>query len=274
MSHTDQPAAPAKWTAPRLSALKGREKIVAVTAYDVGSARLANESGAHLVLVGDSLGMTVLGYANTLPVTLEEMLHHTRAAARGIRSALLVGDMPFLSYHGTVEQTLLNAGRFLKEAGADAVKIEGGAERAPLVSALVQAGIPVMGHVGLLPQHVKEYGGFRVQGRDAADADRIVADAQALEAAGSFSLIVEGVPSALGERITKAVGIPTVGIGAGPGCDGQILVYHDLLGLQDEFKPKFVRRYANLADSVRTALRAYADDVRHGRFPADGETYS
>lgn len=273
MSHTDAPAAPAKWTPPRIAALKGRDKFAVVTAFDFSSGRLVDEAGIPVVLVGDSLAMTVLGMPNTLPITIDEMLHHTRAVSRGVRSALIVGDMPFLSYHGTVEQTLLNAGRFLKEAGADAVKVEGGAERAPLVRALVAAGIPVMGHVGLLPQHVKEYGGFKVQGRSEADAERIVADARALAEAGVFSLVAEGVPAALGARITTAVPVPVIGIGAGPDCDAQVLVYHDLLGLHEAFKPKFVRRYATLAASARTALQAFAADVKSGSFPAESETY-
>jgi 3-methyl-2-oxobutanoate hydroxymethyltransferase len=273
MSHTDQPLPPAKWTAPRLAALKGRERFAVCTAHDCASARAVDQAGLPVVLVGDSLAMTVLGHANTLPVTLEEMLHHTRAAARGIQSALLVADLPFLSYHGTVEQTLLNAGRFLKEAGADAVKIEGGGERADLVRALTQAGIPVMGHVGLLPQHVKEYGGFRVQGRAEPQAARIVEDARAIAAAGAFSLVVEGVPSPVGAAVTAAVPVPTIGIGAGPDCDAQVLVFHDLLGWQEAFRPRFARRYAQQAAEARAALARFAQDVREGHFPSPDESY-
>jgi 3-methyl-2-oxobutanoate hydroxymethyltransferase len=201
------------------------------------------------------------------------MLHHTRAVSRGVSRALVVGDMPFLSYHGVLEQTLVNAGRFLKESGADGVKIEGGAERADLVRAMVAAGIPVMGHVGLQPQHVKEYGGFKVQGRQPEQADRIIEDARALAGAGVFAMIVEGVPSELGRRVSEAVPVPTVGIGAGPNCDGQILVWQDLLGLQDEFRPKFVRPYASLAPLIREAVKRYGDDVRNGTFPSPEESY-
>lgn len=262
-----------RWTAARIRGLKGREKVVCLTAYDWATARVADEAGAHLLLVGDSLGMTVLGYESTIPVTMDEMLHHGAAVARGTRSALVVGDMPFMSYQVSIEQALANAGRFLKEAGAGAVKLEGGAGRAPAVRALVENGIPVLGHIGLTPQSVRELGGYKVQGRKPQEAERLLADARALEEAGAFALVLECVPRALGGEITAAVGIPTIGIGAGPDCDGQILVSHDLLGLSPAPSPRFVKRYAELGAEMRKAFEAYRDDVKAGRFPADGNAY-
>ncbi len=261
------------WTAPKLRALKGKERISCLTAYDFSSARAVDDAGIHLVLVGDSLAMTVLGYENTLPVTVEEMLHHTAAVARGARHALIVADMPFLSYQVSVEQALLNAGRFIKEAGADAVKVEGGAARAPTIRALVENGIPVLGHIGLLPQSIRAIGGFKVQGKSDDDAKRIIADAKAVEAAGAFAIVVEGVPAALAGRITKAVGIPTIGIGAGPKCDGQILVVHDILGLYGDFKPKFVKRYAQLGAEIQKAFARYKKEVEDGSFPGPENSY-
>ncbi len=264
-----------KWTTEKIRALKkSGEKFACLTAYDWGTARLADEAGIPLILVGDSLGMTVLGYETTLPVTMEDMLHHTAAAARGVRSALLVGDMPFMSFQVSIEQGLTNAGRFLKEGGADAVKIEGGAIRAPLISALVANGIPVLGHIGLTPQSIREMGGYRVQGRTPEAVERLAADARAVEAAGAFALVVECVPPGVGFAITRAVDIPTIGIGAGPGCDGQILVWHDCVGLTPaERAPRFARRFADLEGEIRRALKDYQDAVRSGRFPDDTHCY-
>jgi 3-methyl-2-oxobutanoate hydroxymethyltransferase len=255
-------------------AASGGRRIVAVTAYDALFARLADESGADLILVGDSLGMTVLGYRNTIPVTLEQSLHHTAAVVRGTRRALVVGDMPFLTYQVSPEQALLNAGRYLKEAGADAVKIEGGARVAPTVERLVSAGIPVLGHVGLLPQAVLVQGGYRVHGRVPAEAETIERDAQAVQAAGAFALVLEGLPCQLSEKVTGALRIPTIGIGAGPGCSGQIQVMHDILGLFEEFVPRHTKRYAELARLVREALQAYRDEVQSGRFPGEENSFS
>ena len=260
------------WTAARLRALKGREKIVSLTAYDFATARLLDESGVHLVLVGDSLGMTVLGYENTLPVTMRDMVHHTAAVARGVKQALVVADMPFMSYQVSIEQALANAGRFLK-VGAHAVKIEGGELRVPLIRALVGNGIPVLGHIGLTPQSIQEFGGFKVQGRTDAAARQLVRDARAIAKAGVFAMVVEGVPPKLGGKITAAVTVPTIGIGAGPQCDGQVLVIHDLLGLGGDWKPKFVKRYADLGTAARAAIGDYKRDVASGKFPGAEHCY-
>lgn len=261
------------WTVPKISALKGREKIVALTAYDFSMARLFDEAGVHLLLVGDSLGMTVLGYPNTLPVTLEQMLHHTAAVARGTRYALVVTDMPFLSYQVSIEEAIRNAGRCLKEGGAVAVKIEGGSFRAPVIRALVQNGIPVLGHIGLTPQSLQALGGYKVQGKKPPEVKQLLDDAQAVAAAGAFALVLEAMPAEVARSITEAVTIPTIGIGAGPHCDGQILVMHDLLGLYGEFKPKFVKRYANLGAEIRKAVEQYAREVREGTFPGPEHVY-
>ena len=261
------------WTIDKIRGLKGRGRLPCVTAYDFVGARLADEAGFPLLLVGDSLGTTVLGYASTLPVTLDVMLHHTAAVARGTRDALVVADMPFLSYQVSVAEGIRNAGRFLQEAGADAVKVEGGAFRAGLVSALTVNGIPVLGHVGLTPQSVNQLGGYKVQGRTAAAVEQLVADALALEAAGAFAVVLECVPPDVGGAVTAAVRIPVVGIGAGPGCDGQVLVMNDLLGLSLSPPPKFVKPYAALAETVRAALAAYKDDVESGRFPGAENCY-
>jgi len=238
------------------------------------SARLADEAGFPLLLAGDSLGTTVLGYASTLPVTLDVMLHHTAAAARGTREALVVADMPFLSYQVSEAEGIRNAGRFLQEAGADAVKVEGGAFRAGLVAALTRNGIPVLGHIGLTPQSVNQMGGYKVQGRTPAACEQLVADALALEEAGAFAIVLECVPPEAGEAVTAAAGVPVVGIGAGPGCDGQVLVMHDLLGLSLKAPPRFVKAYAALADTARAALAAYKQDVESGRFPAPEHCYN
>jgi 3-methyl-2-oxobutanoate hydroxymethyltransferase len=246
-------------------------RFAMLTAYDFPTARILDEAGIPVLLVGDSLAQVILGYETTLPVTMEEMLHHSRAVARGAKNALLVGDMPFLSYQTSTEEAIRNAGRFLKEGGMHAVKIEG--PLFELADALVARGIPVMGHLGLTPQSVHAMGGFKVQARQHAAATALVDDAKALTSAGCFALVLEGVPDEVARLVTEAVDVPTIGIGAGAGCDGQVLVYHDLLGIEDRLRPKFVRRYAELGKASVEALRRYAGDVRTGRFPADGESY-
>ncbi|MBP6180222.1 MAG: 3-methyl-2-oxobutanoate hydroxymethyltransferase [Anaerolineales bacterium] len=244
------------------------EPITMLTAYDYPTAVAMDRAGIDSILVGDSLAMVVLGYENTLPVTMEEMLHHARAVSRGAKSALLVGDMPFMSYQVSAEEALRNAGRFLQQAGMDSVKLEGGRERADAVRAITGAGIPVMGHIGLTPQSVHQLGGFRAQGKTASAAKRLLEDAQILEEAGAFSLVLESVPARLAEYISKQISIPTIGIGAGAGCDGQVLVTHDLLGLFDRFTPKFVRKYANLHEVMNKAFTDYVEDVESRQFPA------
>ena len=263
-----------KWTVERIRRLKGAGRIAALTAYDFSTARLIDQAGLPLVLVGDSLGMTMLGYESTLPVTMEDMLHHTKAVVRGVRAALVVSDMPFLSYQISREHAVEQAGRLLKEAGADAVKIEGGAFRADTVRHLVANGIPVMGHIGLTPQSVRALGGYKVQGRGDEAAATLQADAQALAEAGVFALVLEGIPAPLAGTITAAVPVPTIGIGAGPGCDGQVLVVHDMLGLFGDFQPKFVQRYAELGRLMQQAFAAYKQDVEEGTFPTDEHSYS
>ena len=265
-----EPAAPAKVTLPALAMKKqAGERITALTAYDYPSARLADEAGIDLLLVGDSLAMAVLGYDSTLPVTLDEMLHHTRAARRGVRRALLVADMPFGTYHAA--EAVRNATRFLKEAGAEAVKMEGA--RPALARRLVEAEIPVVAHLGLLPQGVHRMGGYKVQAKTAAGAEALLADALAMEAAGVGALVLEGVPREVAARVARALRIPVIGIGAGPDCDGQILVLHDILTLTFAPAAKFVRRYADLGGAMREAIGRYAADVREGRFPAEAESY-
>ncbi|MDI6773943.1 MAG: 3-methyl-2-oxobutanoate hydroxymethyltransferase [Verrucomicrobiota bacterium] len=261
------------WTASRIRAAKDRQKLACLTAYDYSTARLVDEAGIELILVGDSLAMTMLGYRNTLPVTVDEMLHHTKAVTRGVRNALVVADLPFLSYEVSSAQAVATAGRFIKEGGAGAVKIEGGTFRAPVVRALLDNGIPVLGHIGLTPQSINKTGGYRVQGKGAADAARLVRDAKALEKAGVFALVIECVPAALGGRITRAVKIPTIGIGAGPKCDGQILVVHDLLGLYSGVSPRFVKRYAALGSTMKKAFETYRREVQEGAFPAAEHSY-
>lgn len=256
-----------KWTSLKIKELKGGQKIAATTAYDALSARYADEAGIPLILVGDSLAMTVLGYDTTLPVTMTEMLHHTAAVARGVREGLLVADMPFLSYQVSLEQGIENAGRFLKEANADAIKIEGGEMRAELIEKLVSNGISVLGHIGLTPQSVKEIG-FRMQGKTDDAARKLMDDAMALEQAGVFALVLECVPAALAAKISAALTIPTIGIGAGPGCDGQILVFTDLVGMGLGHIPKFVKPYADLKSQIQQALGSYKDEVEQGLFPA------
>jgi 3-methyl-2-oxobutanoate hydroxymethyltransferase len=248
-------------------------KIVCLTAYDYPTARLADEAGVDVLLVGDSVGMVVLGYESTLPVTVEEMLHHTRAVRRGTRRALVVADMPYGSYHSDVAESLRNAVRFVKEAGAEAVKVEGGERRLELIARLTDAEIPVMGHVGLTPQSVNALGGYRVQGKTVDAAEQLLRDARAVEAAGAFSVVLEAVPRELGAQITRELRIPTIGIGAGPDCDGQILVVHDLLGLTFTQTPKFARQYANVGEAISGAVRQYCEDIRGGAFPSDAESY-
>jgi 3-methyl-2-oxobutanoate hydroxymethyltransferase len=248
------------------------ERFVMVTAYDTAVARLLAEAAVPVLLVGDSVGNNHLGYPTTLPVTMEEMLHHARAVARGAPEQLLVGDMPFGSYHRSVEQAVAGATDFVK-AGMNAVKMEGGGWVVPVAARLVECGIPVMGHLGLTPQFVNALGGHRVQGRSAAARDRILADARALQEAGAFSIVLEGVPRSLAAAVTAAVSIPTIGIGAGPDCDAQVLVVYDLLGITRGPMPKFARAYAQVGDQVIAATRAFADDVAAGRFPDDAHSY-
>jgi 3-methyl-2-oxobutanoate hydroxymethyltransferase len=259
-------------TVPDILEAKGRRKLSVITAYDYPSGRMADEAGMDMVLVGDSLAMVVLGHEDTLSVTMDEMVHHAKAAARGVDRALLVGDMPFLSYQVGPEQAVQNAGRFLKEGGAGAVKIEGGAETAETVRALTAAGIPVMGHVGLTPQRLVQLGGFRYQGKTAEAARVLLRDAQALARAGAFAMVLECVPAETAQAITRAVEVPTIGIGAGPECDGQVLVMHDLIGLFDRFRPRFVKAYADLWPQAVEALKAYHSEVELGLFPGEEQT--
>jgi 3-methyl-2-oxobutanoate hydroxymethyltransferase len=249
------------------------EAITMLTAYDYPTALLVDRAGIDIILVGDSLAMIVLGRENTVSVTMEEMLHHCRAVARGAKRPLLVGDMPFMSYQVDVKEAVCNAGRFLKEGDMEVVKLEGGRAIAPTVRAIVDAGIPVMGHIGLTPQSISKLGGYRVQGRDVATAKALIDDARALEEAGAFSVILEAIPSPVAGIISDRVRIPTIGIGAGPDCDGQVLVTHDLIGLFDRFRPKFVKPYANIFSTIAEALEAYRDDVVSGSFPAPEHGY-
>lgn len=264
-----------KVTVPGIRARKGSgERIVALTAYDHPTARALDQSAAiDILLVGDSLGMVVLGHESTLPVTLEVMLHHTAAVARAKPRALVIGDMPFLSYHTGVRDAVRNAGRFIQEAGAEAVKIEGGRARADVVRGLVDADIPVMGHLGLTPQAVNRLGGYRVQGKSLSAVDTLLDDARALEEAGVFSIVLEAMPAEVGALVTRVTGVPTIGIGAGPGCDGQVLVLHDMLGLGETAPARFVRRYADLRQAITRAAEAFAADVRTGAYPSEAESY-
>ncbi len=262
-----------KVTVRTLAQMKAQGKPIAMlTAYDYPTAVAIDRAGVEVILVGDSLGMVVLGYENTLPVTMEDMLHHCKAVARGARYALLVGDMPFMSYQVDVQEAVRNAGRFLQEAGMDAVKLEGGSERLDTIRAIVRAGIPVMGHLGLTPQSVHQLGGFRVQARTAQAARQLVEDALRLQDAGCFSLVLESVPARLAALVSQRLDIPTIGIGAGAGCDGQVLVTHDLLGLFDRFTPRFVRQYASLHEEMARAFTDYVQDVRQKRFPTEAHS--
>lgn len=250
------------------------DKLAAVTAYDVTFARLLDAAGADILLVGDSLGMVVQGLPNTLPVTLDDMIYHTRAVARGASRAHVVTDLPFLSFQTSPEDALRAAGRLVKEGNAESVKLEGGIRTAEAVRRIVEAGVPVMGHIGLLPQSVHEMGGFKVQGRGAESRRALLADARALEQAGAYALVVEGVPSDVGAEVTASLGIPTIGIGAGPDCDGQVLVCYDLLGMFAGFKPKFVKRFASLGDSIQSATRSYVEEVKSGAFPDAAHSFA
>jgi len=249
-------------------------KITMMTAYDYPSARLVDEAGMDTILVGDSLGMVVLGYDSTVPVTMDEMIHHCNAVTRATKSCLVIGDMPFLSYQVSLEKAIENAGRFVKEARCDAVKLEGGSEMAPVVRAIVRAGIPVCGHIGLTPQTATMLSGFRVQGKDAESANTLVAASKDLQEAGAFMLVMECIPDLLGARITQELKIPTIGIGAGKDCDGQVLVYHDLVGLFERFTPKFAKQYVNLSPLIREALLQFREEVEEGAFPGPEHTFA
>ncbi|MFW5985471.1 MAG: 3-methyl-2-oxobutanoate hydroxymethyltransferase [Halanaerobiaceae bacterium] len=251
-----------------------RKKISMLTAYDFYMGKLVDEAGIDIILVGDSLGMVIQGQKDTLPVTLEEMIYHTKLVDRGRREALLVTDLPFMSFQVSVEKALTSAGRIMKESGAQAVKLEGGQRVVPQIKAMTEAGIPVMGHLGLTPQSVNQFGGFKVQGQEKKKAQQLISDAQALEEAGIFALVLETVPHQLASIITEKVSIPTIGIGAGPDCDGQVLVLHDLLGVDEEFKPRFARQYANLNQIIKKAVREYIDDIKEGSFPTEEESFS
>ena len=249
------------------------EKIPMITAYDYTSAQLVEQAGIPLILVGDSLGQVVLGYDSTVPVTMDDMVHHIKTVVRGAQRAHVVGDLPFLSYHADVPEAIRNAGRLLKEGGAQSVKLEGGRAQAETVSRIVESGIPVMGHIGLMPQAVNQLGGYRVQGRSLKDAVRLMEDARALEEAGAYAIVLECVPAQLARMITERVGVPTIGIGAGAGCDGQVQVFHDMMGLYQEFTPKHARQYAQLGQTIVEATLSYAQDVENERFPDDSESF-
>jgi 3-methyl-2-oxobutanoate hydroxymethyltransferase len=264
-----------KVTVHTLAKMKSEQrKISMLTAYDASFARLVDQAGVDVILVGDSLGMVVQGSGNTLPVTMDEMVYHCRSVARGVERAQIVGDMPFMSYQASLEDGIRNAGRLVKEGGAEAVKLEGGADYAELAARLFKIGIPVMGHIGLTPQSVHAMGGFKVQGRSQSQAHQLVKDARALAEAGCYALVLEGIPRELAEEITAAVSIPTIGIGAGVHCDGQVLVIYDLLGMNEEFRPKFVKRYDNLAVRIRTAVEEFISEVRTEQFPDDEHSFS
>jgi len=252
---------------------KQGKRITMLTAYDYPMALLEDRAGIDIILVGDSLAMTVLGYENTLPVTMDEMIHHTKAVARGAKHPLILGDMPFMSYNTSEREAVLNAGRFMKEAGADAVKLEGGASVREIVRAIVKGGIPVMGHIGLTPQTISMLGGFKVQGKDAQAGQKIIDDALSLEEAGAFSVLLEAVPAPIAKMVTERLTVPTIGIGAGVHCDGQVLVVHDMLGLFDRFTPKFAKKYVNLSEIIMKALEAYREDVQKGEFPTDQHSF-
>ena len=252
-----------------ISAKKSGEKLTMLTAYDYSMAKLIDECGVNGILVGDSLGMVCLGYKDTLSVTMDDMLHHTKAVSRGTQNALVVGDMPFMSYQASLYDAVKNAGRFIQEAGAQAIKLEGGAVVCPQIKAIVDAQIPVMGHIGLTPQSVNMFGGFKVQGKNSADAKKLIEDAKKIETAGAFAIVLECIPSKLADIISKEVSIPTIGIGAGAGCDGQILVYQDMLNMFSDFKPKFVKNFANVGDLMRDGFKAYIKEVNEGTFPSE-----
>jgi len=262
-----------KMTVPAIRARKGGPKLKMVTAYDAPSARIADRAGADMILVGDTLAHVVLGYEDTLPATVDVMIHHTAAVARTKPRALIVGDMPWLSYHISVEESVRNAGRLIREGRAECVKLEGGRKRLPAVEAIIAAEIPVMGHLGLTPQSIHAMGGYRVQGKQVEAARGLLEDARALTEAGIFALVLEGVPDVLAQMVTESIPIPTIGIGAGRYCDGQVLVFHDVLGMHNDRMAKFVRQYAHLADTATEALQHFFEDVQSGAFPAEAETY-
>jgi 3-methyl-2-oxobutanoate hydroxymethyltransferase len=264
-----------KITIPDLREKKGNQQpITMLTAYDFPSARLLDSAGVDVILVGDSLGMTMMGYSTTVPVTMDEMIHHCKMVARGTDRAFLIGDMPFMSYQTGRSDAIRNAGRFLKEGGMEAVKMEGGGVTVDLVKAVVNSGISVMGHIGLTPQSVIRFGGYRVQGKSAESARQLILDAKKLQDAGCFSIVLEAIPAPVAEIITEKVSIPTIGIGAGNKCDGQVLVYHDLLGLNQDFTPKFVKQYANLSKSISDAVKQYCRDVQQRKFPTDKHSFN
>lgn len=250
------------------------EKLTMLTAYDYSTAKLMDEAGVNSILVGDSLGNVILGYEDTISVTMEDMIHHGAAVARGAQNALVVIDMPFMSYQTSVYDALVNAGRLMKEGRADAVKLEGGKEVCPQIRAIVGAGIPVCAHIGLTPQSINAFGGFRVQGKSESAAQKLVEDARAVEEAGAFAVVIEGVPKKIADFITEQLTIPTIGIGAGNGCDGQVLVYQDMLGMFSDFTPKFVKKFANVGDVMKEAFRTYIEEVKSGVFPAKENEYT
>lgn len=249
------------------------EKITMLTAYDYSTAKLEDEAGVDSVLVGDSLGMVMLGYENTLSVTMEDMIHHSKAVARGTKNAMVVTDMPFMSYQTSVYDAVVNAGWLIKEGNADAVKLEGGVKFAEHIRAIVDASIPVMGHIGMTPQSVNAFGGFKVQGKSIEDAKRVIADAKAVEQAGAFAMVMECVPAALAEYISGIVSIPVIGIGAGNGCDGQVLVYQDMLGMYSDFTPKFVKKFGSVGEDMKKCFAKYCEEVKLGVFPAQEHTF-
>ncbi|MBP7529091.1 MAG: 3-methyl-2-oxobutanoate hydroxymethyltransferase [Syntrophorhabdaceae bacterium] len=261
-----------KITVPVLKGMKGKHKITMLTAYDHPTAKILDNAGVDTLLVGDSVGPVVLGYPNTIPVTVDEMIHHTRAVARGIRRALLIIDMPFMSYQESVEQAKRNAGRMFKESGAEAVKLEGGVNMHDTIKAIVDIDIPVVAHIGLTPQSIHRMGGYKVQGKG-KDVEKLLEDARAVEAAGAFMVVLECVPRQLAKEITEMLSIPTIGIGAGPDCDGQVLVIHDLLGLLGDFRPKFVKQYLNLSEEIDRAVKEYINEVTAGNFPDDSQSF-
>lgn len=264
-----------KVTVSTLKEKKARgERITMITAYDYPSALMADEAGLDMLLVGDSLGMAMLGYDTTLPVTMDEMVHHTKAAVRGAKNALVVADMPFLSYHRSIDDAIANAGRFIQEAGAQAVKLEGGEERVAVTKAIVETGIPVLAHIGLTPQSVHQMGGFKVQGKDKEKAEKLLRDAKLLEEAGAFGVVLECVPAPLSKLISETLTIPTIGIGGGPHCDGQVLVWHDVLGITQNLKPRFVKTYANLYPVIVEALQTYKTEVEQGEFPQKEHSFT
>ncbi|MFM1652680.1 3-methyl-2-oxobutanoate hydroxymethyltransferase [Brevibacillus sp. B_LB10_24] len=251
-----------------------KQPIAMITAYDYPTAKLVEEAGADMILVGDSLGMVVLGYDSTIPVTMADMIHHTKAVTRAVKRTFVVADMPFMSYHGTVEEGVKNAGRLMQEGLAKAVKIEGGSELAPLVTRCVQAGIPVMGHIGLTPQSVHQLGGYKVQGKNIAAATKLLEDAKALEAAGAFAIVLECVPEEVAAKISESIGIPTIGIGAGAGCDGQVLVFHDVVSYASEIQPKFVKKYVDIGRLIKDGVERYVSEVKSREFPTADHVFT